>query len=120
MNKGPSKTTWILMGVSAFFFDFLQWITSAVTLIPFVGQIIGPALGIVISIFAWMTLGLWMKMYDVNILNKSTAIMSIFELIPLLNSLPTFTAIVVKRYLDIKAENALNNPVSKISVQKKT
>lgn len=118
-NGGPDKYKWILMGAVALFFDFLQVLIGFITPIPYVGQVLGIFLGFLVSMFAWMTLGLWMKIYNVNIFTKSTVVMSIFELIPMLNTLPTFTGIVVKRYLDVKTKHLQKQATIKPPVKTK-
>lgn len=100
-SKEIQTTQWVLIGTMALFFDVIQ---IGVNFIPVVGWILSP----MVTIFGWLVLWLSLKLKGVNILTKTTAIFSFSEFIPIFNSLPTLTAIVVKRYFDIKSQKTLS------------
>lgn len=91
VDKFPFGTVF-LMGGTAIFFDILQIILD---LIPFVGWIISPLVGLIGS----FTFFLWFKMKGVqfNKLKNAAALGGsfVFELVPILNALPTQTGAVL-------------------------
>jgi len=104
--------TVVLMLSVALFFDGFQ---ALLTLL-----LIGPFVNWLISIFAWLTFFLWFLLKGVHFTNNPKKILtfmggSFTEIIPLVSSLPIWTATVALTILMIKAENKLGAPIGKIA-----
>lgn len=105
------KTTVEMMVAVAVILDLIQFL---VNFIPTVGQIIST----IVSVISYTIFGIWFLMYGVNIITKSSVVFSILELIPIINALPTFTALVIKRVADLKSEEALRKiPLAKTAIK---
>jgi hypothetical protein len=100
-KPGMSKPIQVLLVVTALFFDVIQII---VNFIPIAGQIIA----YLTLIFAQLTLWLSFKLLGYSYYSKSTFLISFAELIPIINDLPTLTASVVKRLVDINGQEILS------------
>ena len=100
-------TTFVLMLSVAIFFDTLQ---AIFLLIPFLGWIFSS----LISIFAWLTFYVWtsIKGWGLSDTLKQIIVnwaLPFIEIIPILNTLPTWTLKVVLSYSFLKAEDTLYN-----------
>src|SRR3989344_1028705 len=102
-----NPTTFFLMLSVAIFFDVLQ---AILLLIPFLGWILSS----LISIFAWLTFYVWtsIKGWGLSDTLKQIVVnwvLPLMEIVPILNTLPTWTLKVVLSYSFLKAEDALYN-----------
>ena len=100
-------TTFVLMLCVAIFFDVLQ---AVFLLIPLLGWIFSS----VISIFAWLTFYVWTSIKGWGLSDTLKQIIvnwafPLIEIVPILNTLPTWTLKVVLSYSFLKAEDTLYN-----------
>ncbi len=100
-------TTFVLMLGVAIFFDALQ---ALFLLIPFLGWILSS----VISIFAWLTFYTWTSIKGWGLSDTLKQILvnwalPLIEIVPILNTFPTWTLKVILSYSFLKAEDALYN-----------
>ncbi len=98
-SKISKATTWIMIS-SAILVDLIQ---LGVNFIPEVGQVINRF----ITIVAYFIFYLWFILLGVNVFTKYSIVCYAVEFIPILDALPTFTAMVVKRISDVKGQEAL-------------
>lgn len=108
-NRVGSSSKILMLG-TAIFFDVLQGLFS---LIPFLGWI----LGFLISIFAFLTFFVWMKIKGWGLSDNVKKIfvqwfLPIGELIPIVNILPIWTTRVILQLLFIEMEDAIYNKTS--------
>ena len=99
-KKGLNNTTIVLMGVTALFFDALQWLLGWIFM------------GWLVTIFAGLTFYVWFKTKGMSFMKpKRFATFGgsfIIELIPVVGDiLPTWTAAIVYLALDSKIKKVL-------------
>lgn len=91
----------ILFGIAGFV-DLLAYLITPVTLIPFVGWILGPLAGGMLSIVTGFSFWLYFLTKGHNFWKGGLGT-TIVELIPFLNMLPTWTAYITGAFLKIKS-----------------
>jgi hypothetical protein len=102
MSKTPviENHTAALMISVAVFFDILQWAMAFM------------AMDWLVSIFAYLTFGLWFAMKGIPILTKkrmgALGGSALIEMIPFVAALPAFTAAIVTVVLDAKAKKVIS------------
>lgn len=106
------------MIVVALFFDVIQFGADLMTFIPFVGFILGWVVSSGVSLFAWLTFFLWLRLsgtkFDTKIV--ATTIGAFFiELIPVLNALPAWTLSIVLIILMQKSKKVLSKVAPEVS-----
>lgn len=87
-------------------YDGIQALFDLLHLIPVVGNIIAAIITALISVAAWLTFYIWLKMHGVHF-NSAKRILTMgggffLELLPVLNMLPAWTLAVVLIYMTTK------------------
>lgn len=102
----------------ALFFDGIQFGADLMTFIPFVGFILAWVASSGISLFAWLTFFLWLRLsgtkFDTKIVATTVGAFFI-ELIPILNALPAWTLSIVLIILMQKSKKVLNKVAPEVS-----
>ncbi|MCK4386782.1 MAG: hypothetical protein KAV41_01695 [Candidatus Pacebacteria bacterium] len=98
-----------LMIAAALFYDGVQTLLTAVGIGPFVNWLI--------SIFAWLTFWLWFTIKGVSFTNNPKRLFtfmggSLLEIIPLIATLPIWTANITATVFITKAENKIKKAIS--------
>lgn len=110
-GKIPKTKAMIFIGV-AIFFDSIQ---ALINLIPGEGQV----LSIITSFIAYMTFYLMFKLNGLKFYDRKSIVFPIIEAIPVINILPSFTAMTVRRIATIKAEEVVNKvPMANTAINK--
>lgn len=105
-NRVGSATAAFLLSVASFF-DVVQALLNAV--------FIGVVVNVLIDVIAWLTFYLWLKLLGVGLLDpgiKKAATLwggMLFELVPLLNTLPVWTASMALVVAIVKMEDRAHN-----------
>ncbi len=86
-----------LMISFAGFIDLLQF---GLSFAPPFGEIANEIIDVVVYFIFY----LWFMLNGVNVFNKTGIICSAIEFIPVINALPTFTAMVIKRIAEVEAQ----------------
>ena len=107
-EKNLKTTTVWLMISTALFFDALQAILTWI------------GLGWLITLFAYATFGLWFKFHKLNFFSLKNAGWLggsfLFELIPGLDALPVFTAMIAKIVLPLKIGIGSGEDITKLDI----
>ena len=106
-NKGLGNRTLVFMLVVAIFFDILQWLLVFI----FMGWLVG--------IFAGLTFYVWFKMRGQSFMKPKRFLTFggtfIIEAIPVISSLPAWTAAITILALDSKIKKIIPKPLQGVS-----
>ncbi len=109
-----SKLTTLTAGLMitvAVIFDIIQALLDLLHFIPLVGNIFAIISTSLLSVFAWLTFYLWMKIKGIDFASPKRSLSLgggfIFELIPILNALPGWTLAVILIIGSMRAEELI-------------
>lgn len=99
------KVKYRIAGMESFFIGFFAVVTDFLTMIPFVGSLLGWIFWIFFSMYLLFIKGIWIRAKNLVTMTVSTVV----EAIPIVSMLPSITLGIFLTLAQIRVEDKLNS-----------